>query len=115
MSLKTRNYGFLLKTQYQDVIQRLQSPTASPGRLGEQLGSGQSAVPVVLYGSAAGDGRTLAQLRRSLGYFAGSSAGQGRAECDCGWMGVGVLWEQSGVVIGFWMERSIVRQKNALC
>ena len=39
------------------------------------LGTGDDALPVMLYGTAHPDGRSLAQLRRSLGYFSGASSG----------------------------------------
>jgi hypothetical protein len=42
---------------------------------GEVLASGPSAVPVILYGAAHPQSRTLQDLRRSLGYFRGASEG----------------------------------------
>lgn len=49
-------------------------------RLGSHLGSGilgtAPAVPVYFYGAAREDGRALAELRRSLGYFGGAARGE---------------------------------------
>lgn len=49
-------------------------------RVGHFLGHGEPgvrpAVPVYLYGAAREDGRPLAALRRSLGYFGGASRGE---------------------------------------
>jgi len=47
--------------------------------LGHDLGAGgaeQPAIPVYLYGAASAKGRPLADLRRSLGYFAGAARGE---------------------------------------
>jgi len=49
-------------------------------RLGCHLGAGDSgtgpAIPVYFYGAAREDGRALADLRRSLGYFGGAARGE---------------------------------------
>jgi len=49
-------------------------------RLGGHLGSGDAgtgpAIPVYFYGAAREDGRALAELRRSLGYFGGAARGE---------------------------------------
>lgn len=49
-------------------------------RLGGHLGSGDTgtrpAIPVYFYGAAREDGRALAELRRSLGYFGGAARGE---------------------------------------
>ena len=42
---------------------------------GRQLGSGRVALPVLLYGHADPQRRSLAEIRRALGYFTGSRAG----------------------------------------
>ena len=47
----------------------------APALAGVLLGSGDGALPVMMYGHAHQDGRSLAQLRRSLGYLAGASSG----------------------------------------
>jgi glutamate formiminotransferase len=43
--------------------------------IGEQLGSGEAAVPVYLYGAAHPQQQSLADVRRSLGYFRGAAQG----------------------------------------
>ncbi|EIE23961.1 Formiminotransferase [Coccomyxa subellipsoidea C-169] len=43
--------------------------------IGTQLGEGELAVPVFLYGSAGSQQRSLADLRRACGYFKGSKQG----------------------------------------
>lgn len=47
-------------------------------RVAQHLGSGAlgSAIPVYLYGAAREDSRSLAELRRSLGYFGGARKGE---------------------------------------
>ena len=43
---------------------------------GQGLGSGELAVPVLLYGRAHSAGRTLADIRRACGYFKGAHLGR---------------------------------------
>jgi glutamate formiminotransferase len=43
---------------------------------GQGLGAGELAVPVLLYGAAHGEGRTLADIRRACGYFKGAQRGR---------------------------------------
>lgn len=43
--------------------------------IGQELGGGEGAVPVFLYGAAHPQQRALADVRRAMGYFQGSSQG----------------------------------------
>ena len=60
------------------VLGKLQ--VSSNGRVvhtsGQGLGTGELAVPVLLYGKAHCAGRTLADIRRACGYFKGAQQGR---------------------------------------
>lgn len=59
---------------------------------GERLGHGSPPVPVFLYGAARADARSLAELRRSLGYFGGAA----RSE----WVGMSAELAEAVRVVG---------------
>lgn len=52
------------------------------GSAGQGLGTGELAVPVLLYGAAHSGGRSLADIRRACGYFRGAQQGRFEGSAD---------------------------------
>ena len=78
---------------------------------GEVLGSGPAGVPVMLYGSAHPGSRTLQDLRRSLGYFHGASAGVASARHPPG-AGTPCVWIQwvlvaTKLLLASWLQHAL--------